>query len=128
METRIELPSLERLDELFYYSRGKLRYKTTKGKNKAGSAVGANASADYASVRIDGRKYKVHRVIWKLVHREEPPFLIDHKSRCKRSNHVTNLRAATKRDNAMNCDHYEQNKPAGRPARRTSKRLSVKQN
>ena len=120
METRKQLPTLDRLDELFYYSKGQLRYKTTRGKCKAGSVVGKGAT-DYVSVYVDGSKFKLHRLVWKIVHREEPPLVIDHINRDKGCNRITNLRASSKGENFMNCDHYERIKPAGRRARRTSK-------
>ena len=100
------LPSLERLDELFEYKDDALRHKCDSKCNRIGEIVGAR-NKRYAEVRVDGKGYKVHRIVWKIVHREEPPDVLDHIVRDQRNNSIDNLRASNPRDNYFNSDRYD---------------------
>jgi hypothetical protein len=55
-----------------------------------------------ASVTVDGVKYEVHRVIWKLVTDEEPPKSVDHEDGDTLNNRWSNLRGATRPEQGWN--------------------------
>ena len=103
---RIILPSLERLDELFEYKDDALRYKHDSRCYRKGEIVGWQ-NKGYYGVIVDGRNYKAHRIVWKIVHREEPPDVLDHIDRDQRNNSIDNLRASNPRDNYFNSDRYD---------------------
>ena len=96
------LPSFERLHELFSYcpKTGLLTRKKGGQGIKPGKPVG-NADGGYLRVYFDGRKYHVHRIIWKMQTGDEP-LVIDHVDRNGLNNAWENLRAADCRDNSAN--------------------------
>lgn len=63
----------------------------------------------YLKGTINGVYYLAHRVIWKLVHDEEPDE-IDHKDGRTRRNVLTNLRNVTRGQNAKNLSLRRDNK------------------
>ena len=71
---RKQLPSWERLNELFYYDNGKLiRNITVKGNARQGDVAGClDAGTGYLMTRVDGFQYVNHRLIYKLIHKIEP--------------------------------------------------------
>lgn len=108
MVKRRELPSAERLNELFLYEpeTGVLRAKVTLANNRTmyrvGDEVGYSNGNGYLVVTVDKQLCFVHRVIWKLVTGKEPAAYLDHANRIKDDNRWTNLREATARQNAAN--------------------------
>ena len=58
--------------------------------------------AGYYSVRTQGITYRMHRVVYELVH-GSCPALIDHKDLDRSNNHPDNLRPATVAANVWNC-------------------------
>lgn len=104
------LPPLERLDELFEVKDGGLFNRIERGKIHAGSEAGTANGSGYRFVCVDYKKYKVHRIIWAMVHRRDPgDLVIDHIDRDKLNNHPSNLRAITKKLNALNSNGYSHN-------------------
>jgi hypothetical protein len=96
------LPSRQRLNELFYYRDGVLYNRADRGaKAKAGTPAGSKTSAGYMRVRIGGIEYQQHRLIWKLVHGEDPE-QIDHINGKPLDNRITNLRSVTHQENLRN--------------------------
>ena len=67
----------------------------------AGKLAG-NYSKRPGHVRINQRHYTVHRVAWCLVYGENPPEMIDHANGDWRDNRITNLRLASRSQNAAN--------------------------
>lgn len=55
----------------------------------------------YGQVKVDGKVYRSHRLIWILVHGSWPEF-IDHKDRDRMNNKISNLRSVTKSENEHN--------------------------
>ena len=55
----------------------------------------------YVTVRVFDRRLMVHRIIYKLIHGEEPPH-VDHRDQNKQNNCIENLRAATHAQNQQN--------------------------
>tara|TARA_R110002012_G_scaffold49804_5_gene128900 strand:- start:19777 stop:20520 length:744 start_codon:yes stop_codon:yes gene_type:complete len=76
------------------YSYFKTRYE--------GVLAGHLAGNGYTDLRIDKRLMKAHRVIWKMVYGEDPPYGIDHINGDRSDNRINNLRLATPQENARN--------------------------
>lgn len=64
---------------------------------KIAGSIGINRKDNYKyiSITIHGKKYRAHRIIWKLVTGEEPPEFIDHIDQDATNNKWNNLRPAT---------------------------------
>ena len=92
----------EYLNEIFSYteSTGILRNKRVQRGIQYGQEAGNNGV--YSSVRIQGRVFRVHRVIWCMVYGTWPSDLIDHINGDRRDNRLSNLREATRAMNARN--------------------------
>ena len=121
----VHLPPSEYLNECFSYDKetGALAWKTrplhhfknAHGMNTfnakfAGSACENLVNGRYFSVVINENRYLAHRVIWKMVTGEDPAKNIDHIDTNKRNNRFSNLRIATKQENAFNQGKTARNK------------------
>ena len=94
-----------RLQKLFDYNHetGELIRKTNISQCKIGDIAGSMSKRGYLTVRIDGKAYPVHRVIWALLYGEDSlPEQLDHINHHRDDNRLCNLRPVTKRDNAKN--------------------------
>ena len=100
----IALPSQEYLNSLFEYNvqQGSLHWKPRPGKkcNHTKSRAGCYTTKGYRIVRIDGRLYKEHRVIW-VMHNGPIPddFDIDHIDYNKDNNRIDNLQCISRQAN-----------------------------
>jgi hypothetical protein len=109
-------PSLERLREVFYVdSEGWLYWKQKSHSNKPDSIVNKRVttkrSDGYYQVKLDGRAYRVHRIIWALAHGEDPGDLqIDHINGDRGDNRPSNLRLCTIGQNMLNKNRAATNK------------------
>ena len=95
MPKRLILPDVEELHRLFRYDRetGKLYWKiSTTNRIKAGDDAGCLDSGGYIRVRIQNKPYLVHRIIYKMYHKVEPPVYLDHINQIKTDNRLENLR------------------------------------
>jgi hypothetical protein len=92
------LPSLELLDRLLQYDpeTGRL---ISRGNPRT---VAGYVYPKTTKIRIEGQAYGQHRLIFKIVHRVEPPPLVDHRDRVSTHNRSENLRAATRSQNGQN--------------------------
>jgi hypothetical protein len=103
--TNETMPSQARLRQLFDYDPGTgvLTRRAFRSPNASvGKAVGSNLRNGYLNVQIDGRKYRVHRVIWVWVYGVVPDGDIDHVNCRRDDNRLTNLRLATRSQNNAN--------------------------
>jgi len=100
-----ELPPVELLRELFDYepNTGLLRYRKRAGHKKAGSVAGTNING-YIQIRIKRKRYFAHRVCWAIYYNEQlsPEVEIDHIFGIKNDNRISELRKATRSENAIN--------------------------
>lgn len=106
------LPSVSRLYHLFSLDKdtGNLLHKKKCG-TKEGSVAGAFMPQGYIRVKIDGRLYLAHRVVYKMACGEDPgEYEIDHIDGDKRNNRPHNLRIATRHQNRQNVGSYKSNK------------------
>ena len=111
-----ELPPVELLRELFDYEpdTGLLRYKKSAGHKKAGSVAGTNSGRGYIQIRIKGKHFYAHRICWAIYYNEQlpPEVEIDHKYGIKNDNRISELRKATRSENAINM-HLRSNNTSG---------------
>lgn len=122
---QIKLPSIEYINEaveynsatggLFWKIRPLAHFKNPHGMNTfnskhAGKSCTAKHASGYFSLRLDGRTYLVHRVIWKIITGDDPVSGIDHKDTCKSNNKWANLRLANKSENGCNVSIKSRNK------------------
>jgi hypothetical protein len=89
------------LKNLFDYIDGQLIAKTNNNKRKAGDALRSIAGKGYLSGSINGRRYRVHRLVFLYFHGFMPP-QVDHIDGNRRNNQIENLREATSTQNNQN--------------------------
>lgn len=98
----LPLPSVDYLRSILSYNPqdGELGWRVDYVRFVAGTRAGNIQSGQ---VRIDGRLYKMSRIIWKMMTGEDPPTIVDHEDRNERNNSWSNLRLATSAQNCANC-------------------------
>lgn len=82
-----------------------LEYKIwRKGLKKdcVGQRVGNNHSSGYCFVKIKGKLYAEHRLVWLMHHGSFPVSELDHEDLDKRNNAIGNLRESTRSGNCSN--------------------------
>ena len=95
----------ELLHSLFDYKEGKLHWKESPSRNvKDGDIAGHFGKRRYAQIRINGKYYLKHRLVYLYHHGHLPPepLVIDHINRNRFDNTIENLRAVTKSENQRN--------------------------
>jgi hypothetical protein len=95
---------LNRVRELVAYdpATGRLTWKVSRGKAKAGSECGCLKESGYIEIGLDGRTYLAHRLAWLLYYGEEPSMDLDHENTNRSDNRISNLRIATRSQNQWN--------------------------
>ena len=125
------LPDIETLQKLIRYEDGKLVWnevsvedqielgvakrersaltRNTKYANKeAGHLFKTSSGTEAIQVRILGKSYYAHRVVYKLLKNEEPE-LIDHINGNPTDNRIENLRSVDNQTNSRNCKLFNTN-------------------
>jgi len=94
----------ERALELFHYDEatGKLFWRVSRGRTKAGNEADCATSDGYLRVAADGRRYRVHRVIFLMKTGRWPVPDCDHRDLNGVNNLWNNLREATRSQNKAN--------------------------
>lgn len=88
---------------LFEYEEGELFWKVNRGRVKIGDHAGYDTEDGYRRIRIDGKKYYVHVLVWIFHYGDIPEgFLVDHKNTIRSCNFIDNLRLATPSQNQHN--------------------------
>lgn len=100
----------ERVAEVFRCDAetGVLERKLKSGRWRACGGK-PNHSSGYSHLKIDGKNYLAHRLIWLLTHGEWPENEIDHVDRDRMNNKIENLRDATRTENSHNCTMNKNN-------------------
>lgn len=102
---KLKLPTQKLLQEYFSYDEitGKLYWTTpTSTKVKSGDEAGTiNGRQGYLRVKLLGKNYLVHRIIYKLVYNRTPN-IVDHKNHITTDNRLSNLRSVTISGNQHN--------------------------
>lgn len=96
--------TVERLKEVLHYDLNTglfIWLKSTNNKILIGSVAGGLDEKGYLRIKIDGKKYRAHRLAWFYV-TGVWPIEIDHKDLNKSNNKFNNLREATRSQNASN--------------------------
>ena len=112
------LPSLERLEEVFRIDEeGRLFWKSKPNPNvnisriKIGAQANKKNSNGYFDVQLDGQKYRVHRIVWALLHKKDPgDFQVDHVNGNRTDNSPSNLRLCNNGQNQLNAKIHSNNK------------------
>lgn len=95
----------ERLEELFICdpAAGVLRWRVkTNRRIVVGSVAGTINDFGYRVIRVDGQRYRAHRLIWFYVNGEWPKNDIDHINGNPDDNRLENLRDVTTAENIQN--------------------------
>lgn len=72
-------------------------------RSPAGALAGSvNSKTGYRVVRVDGRIFLAHRLIWLLVTGAMPAEVVDHRNGARADNRWTNLRACSQQENCAN--------------------------
>jgi len=96
--------SKEELETLFVYDEGKLINLYNRNYN---SLIGKHAASltnkGYYSVKIKGRSFREHRLIWNMLVGAIPEGMqVDHINGVRNDNRIDNLRLVTSRENSQN--------------------------
>lgn len=106
----ITIPSQAGLRRIFDYNpeTGDLiwLYRPEKGSHWNGRFAGKVAGTEhqgYIRVKLDGRKYQAHRLVWMLAYGECPEHMqLDHINGFRNDNRVENLRLVSNQQNQFN--------------------------
>lgn len=104
----------ERLLEVLHYDpkTGTFTRLKSSGSTKAGASAGGVSKGPrdgYLRIRIDGKRYKAHRLAFLYMTGKWPNGLVDHKDTNKLNNSWKNLREATNGQNKANGKTYQNN-------------------
>lgn len=119
--TNEELLTDELLDRLFEFDadRAWLIWKAKPSRNRrvrVGDRAGClNKTNRYRRVRINGKCYLEHRVIWRIVKGRFPPDELHHRNHIRDDNRIGNLEEATSAQNNKEGNHYPRTKYFGYP-------------
>jgi len=83
---------------------------SVQNKVKAGDTITSDDGAGYLQVKIQGRKYRLHRLIWLMVTGYLPEKHIDHINGIKNDNRLCNLRECSSSENSFNRGKNKNNK------------------
>lgn len=72
------------------------------GRALPGMIAGTLGKEGYVNIKIEGRLYKAHRLVWLYMMGEWPSFRLDHKDNCQSNNRWENIRPASHSQNMAN--------------------------
>ena len=109
----LSMPPLSVVHELFRYDpeTGNLYNKKSRMGAAAGKIAGTREADGYRSVSVNMRRYRVHRIIYMMIHGVDPGRReIDHINGDPSDNRPANLRLATHSQNRRNVGALANNK------------------
>lgn len=87
----------------FEYKTGKLYWKVTRGKSRAGNEAGYITTNGYMIIGLACKNYLAHRIVWEMHNGPIPEGMeIDHINHNRIDNRIENLRIVTKQCNLRN--------------------------
>lgn len=98
----------EYANSLFKYKDGKLFWKVTRSVNSFAGKEAGSMIGPYKSVMVDGKNWRVHRIIF-LMHHGYLPKMIDHINTDKLDNRIQNLRPSDEKTNLFNVGRRKDN-------------------
>ena len=105
------LPSQKKLQELFDYRDGQLYWKERIHSSiDLSKPAGCIDNQGYRLIKIEGKLYQAHRLVWKYHYGKDPKEFIDHIDGNKSNNNIKNLREATNQQNGFNRGPQKNNK------------------
>lgn len=99
------MPILPRARELYSYcaDTGVFTWRESKqNPYLIGKPAGSIHNDGYRMIKVDGQRYRAHRLAWAWVNEEEPPAEIDHIDRNRLNNAMDNLRRGLNGGNQIN--------------------------
>ena len=101
----------QRLKQLSVYDRQEGRFYALVGRSqvKIGDQLGYQHSEGYRRVRVDGKQYQEHRLVWLYYYGELPPEQLDHINGVKSDNRLENLHAVSNAENRKNQRQHRKN-------------------
>jgi hypothetical protein len=101
---------VDRCNELFEYRDGQLiRKLATRAFVKVGDSVGTTSAGGYLTVRVDGKIFKVSRIIYAMHYGDPGQKQVDHINHIRTDNRIENLRIVTVQENAHNQSKLKRN-------------------
>lgn len=97
------------ISDYIKYDNGVIRWKRKTGRStQIGKEIGVNNGKGYLTFKFNGRRLKVHRVIWELHNGKIPDGMeIDHINHKRDDNRIENLRIVSRDDNMRNKSIYK---------------------
>lgn len=97
------------VSKLVYYDEGSptglrwLAKNTNASKYRVGDIAGYKSKSGYCDITLNGKLYRVHRIIWVLLNKSlDQNLVIDHINGIKSDNRISNLRAVSSAQNNRN--------------------------
>lgn len=92
---------------------GAITWRISRGCVRKGAMAGTDNGFGYLRINMGGERFLAHRLAWLMFYGEWPAIHIDHINNDKRDNRITNLRLATKSENAQNVKTRKSNNTSG---------------
>ena len=105
---------MSEFDALVYHrDTGVFTWRVVHMKSKVGEKAGSLHNKGYWRIRVNGKGYLAHRLVWFFEHGEFPSSFIDHINGDRLDNRIENLRLADYELNAQNKREPHRNNKSG---------------
>lgn len=88
---------------------GIFTWKISNNQVIVGEKAGTIHNKGYIAIKLQGKSYLAHRLVWLYIHGSLPIRVIDHKDQNKQNNALENLREVTLQINSQNLPQYKSN-------------------